>query len=102
MPNATKAAPYQIDVGFDHMLSLAQAAKLLPEPPSPVTMWRWRSKGVAGIKLAAVKCGGKWLTSREAMNAFIEAQTAATQPAPDESAGRSPEVTRQMKAAGLL
>ncbi len=103
MPSTRNAAPYQIDVEFDHLLTLSQAAKLLPEPPSPVTMWRWTSKGVnGGIRLATVKCGSKSLTSKEALNAFINAQTAANQPSPDEPAERSPEQIRQMKAAGLL
>lgn len=102
MPAPRAVCPHQIDVSFDHLLTFAQAAKLLPDPPSPVTMWRWRCKGVGGVLLPSVKCGGRWMTSREGMTAFINAQTAANQPAPAQPAGRSPETTQALKDAGLL
>ncbi len=46
--------------------------------PSGSTLHRWLHKGVCGgIKLRAVRLGGEWLTTREDLDAFIDAQTSA-------------------------
>ena len=59
-----------IDISSEQMLTLTQAAKLLPGRPSVVTLWRWRSKGVKGRKLETVAIGGRTYTSREALERF--------------------------------
>jgi hypothetical protein len=44
------------------------------------SLWRWILRGVPGpdgrrVRLEAVRCGGKWLASREALQRFTEAIT---------------------------
>ncbi len=48
--------------------------------PHPVTCWRWTTKGVSGgIKLEARKLGGRLLTSKEAVQRFLDATTERSQ-----------------------
>ena len=67
-------------------LSMGQGAKLFPpyrggRPVNPSTVWRWCRAGVstpAGVvRLEALRCGGRWLTSAGAVRRFLDAQTAA-------------------------
>jgi hypothetical protein len=101
-PLVPETQPILIDLETQELLTFPQARKLLPKPPGPTTWWRWRTKGVNGIKLPAVKCGNTWMTSRQAILEFIRLQTLSAQPPPPQSAERSPETTRDLKAAGLL
>ena len=40
-------------------------------------MWRWRLRGIRGVKLETIKIGGRRFTSAEALARFIEQSTAA-------------------------
>jgi hypothetical protein len=74
-----------IDLASESTLSLVQAARLLPPGRGgrPVTLsciLRWVLKGAPGpngtrVKLEALRLGGRWLTSREALQRFAEALT---------------------------
>jgi hypothetical protein len=74
-----------IDLSSESIISLAQAAKLVPSgrrgrPTHFSTLLRWILAGVKGptgetVRLEAVRLGGRWLTSREALQRFAEAQT---------------------------
>jgi len=94
----------------DKPISLAKAARLLPNRPNPSTLWRWRTKGVRGVKLETKLIGGRRFVYPAALNRFIEAVTAAAskadQPAPSEPAAgkrpRSSETSRRLKRAGLM
>jgi hypothetical protein len=66
-----------IDYEREKMVTLSQAAKLMPGRPDVSTLWRWRTRGLNGVRLATIKCGHKRLTSLEAIRAFIAASTAA-------------------------
>jgi hypothetical protein len=75
---------------------------------SPATLWRWRLKGVNGVRLECLRLGGCWVTSDAAFSEFLRTQTAnalaactggAVDDAPPE---RPPEKVRRLKAAGLL
>jgi hypothetical protein len=94
-------------------LALAEAARLLPKRPNPATLWRWRTKGVRGVKLVTKLIGGRRYVTRAALQQFIEAVTAAASasagpPSASESAandlrhGRSAEMSKQLRRAGLL
>jgi hypothetical protein len=51
--------------------------------PHAATVHRWILRGVGGVHLEAVKLGGRWATSVEAVDRFIDRLThAATAPAP--------------------
>jgi hypothetical protein len=59
-------------------LRIAEAAPIART--SFASLWRWIMRGVPGpdggrIRLEAIRVGGKWLTSREALERFAEAVT---------------------------
>jgi hypothetical protein len=84
------------EIGAGAGLSLAEAARLFPASRGkgrlhPATVWRWITAGVAlpdgsTLRLEAVRLGGRYLTSREALLRFAGAQNAA--------GGGSPPATR--------
>ncbi len=88
----------------DRLLPLTTALAVLPRRPSPPTLWRWRVRGVNGVRLECVRCGGQWLTTARAVAAFMAAQTLNSQPHPaaPETSTRSAELERRLQDAGLL
>ena len=59
-------------------IELLDLERLLPRgrngrPVHPQTVLRWVRRGVHGVRLEAVKLGGRWVTSRAALNEFIQA-----------------------------
>jgi hypothetical protein len=68
-----------------HGRSLSQAARLFPayrqsRPVNPSTVYRWITEGVhladgSRLRLEAVRLGGRWLTSVQAIERFITGQT---------------------------
>lgn len=100
-------ATLSVDIRNEQLLSLPQAARRFPpyrqgRPVSPVTIWRWISAGVKlpggrRVKLGAVRVSGRWLTSVEAIERFIAAQTP---PVTDDTAPvPSPRTTTQRQRA---
>jgi hypothetical protein len=82
-----------IDLASEHLISLRDAARRLPagRRGRPVTLsclFRWVTEGVTApggsrVRLEAVRLGGRWLTTVEALQRFAEAQTPAPRaPAP--------------------
>jgi len=67
-----------IDIHSDSLLTISQAAKSLPTRPNVSTVWRWIQRGVRGVTLDSVVIGGRRLTSKEALQSFVERSTAAT------------------------
>ena len=65
-----------IDIHSDSLLTISQAAKSLPTRPNVSTVWRWIQRGVRGVKLDSVVVGGRRLTSKEALQSFVERSTA--------------------------
>jgi hypothetical protein len=66
-----------IDIATEDMVSLTEAAKTLPSRPDQSTLWRWRNRGVRGVRLETVLVGGRRMTSRQALNRFFAAVNAA-------------------------
>jgi hypothetical protein len=74
-----------IDLGSERTLSLSQAARILPpgRRGRPVTLscvLRWVLEGVRlpsgeAVRLEAMRLGGRWLTSMEALQRFAARQT---------------------------
>lgn len=62
---------------IEEFISLAEAARLIPGRPHLSTFYRWRTRGVNGIKLETVRIGGRRMISRSALVQFITAVTAA-------------------------
>jgi hypothetical protein len=66
-----------IDTTHESLISLTDAAKMLPGRPNLSTIWRWRNRGVRGVKLETVMCGGRRMTSLESLARFFQRVTAA-------------------------
>jgi hypothetical protein len=74
-----------IDLKNETPLSLTAAARLLPagrsgRPVSLSCIFRWISDGVLApdgqrVRLEAARAGGRWITSVEAIQRFMEKQT---------------------------
>lgn len=65
-------------IGHEQLMPLGQAARQLPalrggRPVNPATLRRWASKGLRGVKLETLRCGGTVVTSREALQRFFSA-----------------------------
>lgn len=65
------------DIFSEDLLAIADAAKELPERPHCSTMQRWHKRGIRGVKLEAIRIGGRWFTSRQALQRFVRNTTAA-------------------------
>ena len=71
------------------LLTLGEATKRFPQRPARVTLWRWLSVGVGGVRLRSVVCGGRRLIPESAIDEFIAnctAQRDGRTPAPSQSA----------------
>jgi hypothetical protein len=91
-------------------LPLAEAARLLPKRPNNATLWRWRTKGVRGVRLKTSMIGGRRYVTRAALRQFIEAVTDAAAgkidspvepPVRNSKRQRSAEMVRRLRKAGL-
>jgi Protein of unknown function (DUF1580) len=96
-----------IDINRGELLTFTEAAKLLPGRPNVATLWRWRTVGCRGVKLETVLVGGKRFTSREALQRFVDATTAAgdgTESKPRTNRQREASIAaaeREMDRAGI-
>jgi len=77
------------DFAGDNVVSLREAAKLLPGNPHVSTLHRWRSIGCRGVKLRAIKIGGRYFLSLDALQEFVAATSANATQAPRLSQSRS-------------
>ena len=94
-----------IDVTSEDTLTLTEACRLLPRgrngsKPHLSTLLRWITTGAPApdgrrVKLAAIRCGAKWVTSRAALREFTAALTPATSDAPSSPPPRSPATRRR-------
>jgi len=65
------------DLLAEEVLTLSEAAKSLHHRPHVSTLHRWRKHGVRGVKLETVTIGSRRFTSRQALERFSAATTAA-------------------------
>lgn len=66
-----------IDISREHLLTITQGASELPGRPHVASLWRYRTTGCRGVKLETILVGGRRFTSREALQRFVDAVTAA-------------------------
>jgi hypothetical protein len=59
------------DVLDEAVISLTEAAGLMPWPTSPVSVARWTRRPVRGVKLESAYSGGRKVTSRQAVERFL-------------------------------
>lgn len=82
----------------ERLLTLDEAARLRPagrsgRPAHVSTIYRWVARGIRGVRLEAIRIGGRLYTSMEALQQFAERLTlgcgdAATSPPVASSAAR--------------
>ena len=104
-----------IDLANEPLLNLSQAAAILPtgrrgKKVHLSTIFRWILTGVNSptgrVHLEAIRVGGRWLTSMEALQSFAERQTpdySAPVPMPRISAARRrlEQVERELAKHGI-
>jgi hypothetical protein len=92
-----------LDITREALLSLTEAARLRPpvragRPTHPSTVFRWIARGVRGHRLEAVRLGGSWFTSREALQRFAQnlstSDGGTTSPAHGSAADAAAELDR--------
>jgi hypothetical protein len=70
----------------EKLLPLSELAKLIPardgRPIRVGTVRQWTLRGVRGVRLEAVRVGGRKMVSREALRRFVEATTLAASVSP--------------------
>lgn len=115
---STDTSELSINIRAEELLSLPQAARRFPSyrlgrPVNPATIWRWVTAGVKlpggrRVKLGAVRLSGRWLTSVEAIERFIAAQTPrlddTTSPRPRTEAKRrkaSERAGKELESMGI-
>ncbi len=95
-----------INLQSDILLTLSDACRRFPHRPSPATLWRWRVKGVHGVRLECVRVGSRWCTTQQAVERFLMHQTEAVMARhcqePEPSPDRDPAQERRLRQAGLL
>ncbi len=73
-----------LNVATETVITIPQAAKRIPgradRPTNISTVWRWIVRGARGpggtrVRLRAARCGGRWLTSHEAVQEFMDQLT---------------------------
>ena len=64
---------------FDNhdLVTLSEAARLVPGSRHPSTIWRWINEGRCGVCLESLEIGGVTYTSRSAIQRFCDEVTAA-------------------------
>lgn len=81
------------DLLSETLLFLGQASRRFPRDergraPSTTTLWRWRTKGIRGVRLEAARVGGRVVTSLEAIRRFLERLSGPAQTLVTISSGR--------------
>ena len=94
-----------IDLTTEPPVPLAEAVKLIPPARSGKrthlsTLLRWILTGAKApdgtrVKLEAVRLGGRWMTSREALQRFAEALTPSLSDTPALPIPRAPTARRR-------
>lgn len=84
---------------LNDLMTLDEAAKLLPGQPHVSTLHRWRGRGIRGVRLTTVRIGGRRYVSRTSLEQFAADVTAASDlTAPHSHAATASRLT-QMSAA---
>lgn len=95
-----------IDPNKKHLVTFAEAARTSPRRPNITTLWRWRNRGVSGVRLEVVCVGGRTYTSREALARFFERVTLARSGVTDRTTDRREREKRaarhELRTAGII
>jgi len=82
----------------EKLLSLPAAVEQATgQRPHPSTLHRWRLRGIKGVRLETVRCGGRRLCSVESVRRFLDGVTEAT----DGPQHSTPARTSRQRAAAI-
>jgi hypothetical protein len=80
-----RSSPVPISLASDSIITIRQATTILPQwyggkPVHFSRVFRWITEGILAfdgerIKLDALRLGGRWITSEEALQRFVERLT---------------------------
>lgn len=97
-----------IDLLSEHVISLADAARLLPrrrsgKKPHVSCLYRWTKTGCKGVILESIQVGGTRCTSKEGLARFFAALTDAKRPGIQQSpaSGRGAAAERELQRQGI-
>ena len=100
-----------IDPTTEEIISVSAAGRYCAcdgRSPSPVTLWRWATKGCGKnhVRLETIRIGGRTCTSREALQRFLEAlnpELVHTQPArtPNQRRRAAERAAPELKRLGV-
>jgi hypothetical protein len=93
-----------IDIKSEGLITMPQAAAMLPGRPSLCALWRWRTRGVRGRKLESVVYGKTPYTSVEALERFARHLGGNEAPAIRSSAARERAIRKaeaELESAGV-
>lgn len=82
-----------IDISSERLLTFPEATKALPHSVHISCLHRWRLHGLRGVRLETCLIGGRRYTSREALERFSAATTAAAERRPQPA--RTPNQRRR-------
>jgi hypothetical protein len=94
-------------IDSEEPIPIKDSPKYIPGRPNLATIYRWFQRGVRGVKLQTIVCGGRRFVTRSALDQFMADTTAAA--SGQESPVRSPaareravqRAERELKAAGI-
>lgn len=66
-----------IDLKNEHAITVPEAAAAVPGGTTTRIVYTWINRGIGGIRLEAIKLGGAWYTSHEAIQRFGDRLTEA-------------------------
>lgn len=96
-----------LDVTSGDFIAVNDVPAILPGRPHVASVWRWIHRGSHGIRLRAVKIGGRRYVSKADLNAFVAAVTSAADGETDKpttteaTRERRRRVDSRLAAAGL-
>ena len=67
------------DLLSEELISLTKLAQELEKHVSSI--WRWRQRGIRGVRLECISIGGQCYTTREAFSRFVAASNGDRPPA---------------------
>lgn len=86
-----------IDIQHEQLITMPQAAAMLPGRPSLCALWRWRTRGCGGRCLESVIIGGTPYTSVEALARFARQEGGADPPSVRSPKRRDRDIARAEK-----
>lgn len=100
---------YMIDLNMESPVGLAEVPKLRCVPRRPngktihlATVHRWATRGVGGVVLETVQCGGTKCTTAPAIQRFFERLTERRRPATTQARTRREERRAIAEAESIL